>query len=318
MSAQPKPLTIATSKSDAWLDEQKRTIGSSIAAAVCGVNPYMSIAQAYDYMAGAAAPVEMNGHIERGILLEPIARRKLAEKLKTQIEPNAEHGFVYSKKYPFAHALPDGFIEHQAQSIPVELKVPTPQNWQMIRLKGVHDYWLMQCYHQLAVTGAPYLQFGALNPVTMQIVDVIVNRDDALIDSIMERESAFWEMLKRGERPADDHVPAEPMVLPETGGEMVTLTGDDALAAAASFIEAQEIRKDAEALEAAAKARILELMAGADVAGLPGLRVYNREQVGKVSFDKKALAKAHPEIDLSQFEKRGNPFRVFKSYRIGG
>lgn len=309
---------IAAPKSQQWLEEHKRTIGSSIAAAVCGVSPYMTAAQAYDYLTGAAEPVEMNGHMERGILLEPIARRKLAEKLNTKIEPNAEHGFVYSDKYPFAHALPDGWIDFSPKAIPVELKVPTPQNWQMIRLKGVHDYWLIQCLHQIAVTDAPFLEFGALNPVSMEIIAVQVKRDAALIDSIMDREAVFWAHLKRGIRPNENTMPADPIQLPEVGGEMVTLAGDDALAAAASFIEAQEIRRDAEALEAAAKSRIVELMASADVAELPGLRIYNREQAGKMSFDKKALSKAHPEIDLKLFEKQGTPFRVFKTYRIGG
>lgn len=308
---------IAAPKSKQWVDQHRATIGSSIAAAVCGVHPYMSATQAFDYMAGTALPVEMNGHMERGIVLESTARRKLAERLNVQIEPNAEFGFMYSDKYPFAHALPDGWIEMGSTAIPVELKVPTPQNWQMIRLKGVHDYWLIQCMHQIAVTHAPHLEFGALNPVTMEIIHVRVERDEQMIGYIMEREAAFWHGLKHGIRPFEDAAQTEKIQIPEVGGEMVTLTGDEALAAAAAFIEAQEIRKDAEALEAAATARIVELMAGADVAALPGLRIYNREQAGKVSFDRKALAKAHPEIDLSQFEKQGKPFRVFKSYRIG-
>lgn len=308
---------IAAEKSLSWIDEHKKTIGSSIAAAVCGVNPYMTPAHAFDYMTGNALPAEMNGHMERGIVLEPTARRKLADRLGVQIEPNAEHGFSYSARYPFAHALPDGWIRFGGIAIPVELKVPTPQNWQTIRLKGVHDYWLIQCMWQIAVTDVPHLEFGALNPVTFEIIHVNVPRDQELIDSIMTRAVLFWENLKRGIRPAEEQSSADQIVLPEVGGEMVTLTGGDALAAAAGLIEAQNIKKDAEELEALAKARIVELMAGADVAELPGLRIYNREQAGKISFDKKALAKEHPKIDLSRFEKQGKPFRVFKSYKLG-
>lgn len=317
-------MTELAMKSQDWGNQHRLTIGSSIAAAVCGVHPYMTLVQAYDYMTGAEPPAEMNQHMERGILLEPIARKKLAEHLKVGIEPHDQYSFLYNKKYPFAHALPDGWIMNaskeyfgsgEALSIPAELKVPTPQNWQMLRLKGVHDYWLVQCQHIIAICDAPWLEFGALNPVTMQTLPVHVIRDDGLIDSIMEREAAFFEQVESGKRP--EEAPPAPIELPEVGGEMVTLKGDDALAAAAAYIEADEILKDAEALKESAKTRIEQLMTGADVAELPGLRVYNRAQEGRMTFDKKALAKAHPEIDLSQYEKRGKPFKTFRAFRLG-
>jgi len=318
-------MTELATKSKDWGNQHRLTIGSSIAAAVCGVHPYMTIAQAYDYMTGAEPPAEMNQHMERGILLEPIARKKLAQHLKIGIEPHDQSAFVYNDKYPFAHALPDGWIQvlapaadgdgHDRLEIPVELKVPTPQNWQMLRLKGVHDYWLIQCMHVIAVTNAPWLDFGALNPVTMQILPVRVNRDDDLIDSVMNREAEFFQTVRHGKRP--EETPPAPIELPEIGGEMVTLTGDDALAAAAAYLEAEQILKDAEALKESSKARIEELMAGDGVAELPGLRVYNREQAGRVTFDKKALSKAHPEIDLALYEKRGKPFKTFRAYRLG-
>jgi len=237
-------MTELATKSQDWSNEHRLTIGSSIAAAVCGVHPYMTVAQAFDYMTGAEPTAEMNQHMERGILLEPIARKKLAEHLKAGIEPHDQYSFIYNDKYPFAHALPDGWIMNagkeyfgsdEALSIPAELKVPTPQNWQMLRLKGVHDYWLVQCQHILAICDAPWLEFGALNPVTMQILPVRVNRDDELIDSMMEREAAFFEKVRKGQRPAEEQ--PEAIELPEVGGEMVTLKGDDALAAAAAYIE---------------------------------------------------------------------------------
>lgn len=312
-------------KSQDWSNQHRLTIGSSIAAAVCGVHPYMTVVQAYDYMTGIEPPAEMNQHMERGVLLEPIARKKLAQHLKASIEPHDQYSFIYNDRYPFAHALPDGWIPvltpaadgdgHDRLEIPVELKVPTPQNWQMIRLKGVHDYWLIQCMHVIAITNAPWIEFGALNPVTMQVLPVRVNRDDGLIDSMMEREAAFFEQVRKGQRPTEEQ--PEAIELPEIGGEMVTLTDDDALAAAAAYCEAEQILKDAEALKESAKSRIEELMAGADVAELPGLRIYNREQAGRITFDKKALAKAHPEIDLNKFEKHGKPFKTFRAYLLG-
>lgn len=303
-------------KSPEWSARHRRTIGSSIAAAVCGVNPYVTAAQAFDYMTGAAPPAEINPHIERGVLLEPIARRKLSEHLKVRIEPHDQDTFLLSEKYPFAHALPDGWIMDAAMTTewPVELKVPTPQNWQRIRLQGVHDYWLVQCQHILAVTDAPHLEFGALNPVNMQVLAIHVVRDDALIASIMEREAAFFEQVRSGKRP--EEAPPAPIDMPEIGGEMVTLTGDEALAAAAAYVEADEILKEAEALKESAKARIGQLMGNAQIAELPGLRVYRRIQEGRLTFDKTALAREHPELDLSRYEKRGKPFETFRAYRL--
>lgn len=303
----------ALAKSQAWLDQHKATIGSSIAAAVIGEHPCMTIQDAYDYMIGEAAPAEFNQDMERGVLLEPIARRKLAETLKTKIEPHPDGEFLYSTKYPHAHALPDGWIT-VVGDVPVELKVPRPQNWQKMKLNGMHGYWFVQCAHQLAVTGAPWLEFGALNPVTMEVLSLKVERDEAFIALLMEREAEFFKAVQARQRPI-----AEPVKLdiPEQAGELTKIDTPEALDAARAYIEADQLSKDAEQLREDAKLKLLGYMDLADAVEFPGLRCYYRQQTGRVTFNKKAMAKDHPGIDLTKYETQGKPFHVFKAYRLG-
>ena len=298
-------------KSAAWIDEHRRTIGGSIAAACLGEHPYITPAQAYDYLRGDLPPAELTADMERGTLMEHIARAKLAAHLNTTIADHDQNEFIYNKTYPFAHSLPDGWI---GAVIPTELKVPRVRNWHRLRMYGLHTYWIVQCQHTLAVTGAPYIEFGALNPETLEVLHLTVQRDDALVDAIMQREADFMENVRHGLRPAE-HV--ERIELPEYSGEIVRIDNDAAAAAARALIEATALRIEAEELEESAKARIKEMMGEAQACELPGLRVYHRMQEGRVTLDKAKFKKAHPEIDLSAFEKKGAPFRTFKYYRLG-
>lgn len=298
-------------KSAEWHDEHRRTIGGSIAAACLGEHPYITPAQAYDYLRGDLPPAELTADMERGTLMEHIARAKLAAHLNTGIADHDQNEFIYNPTYPFAHSLPDGWV---GAVIPTELKVPRVRNWHRLRMYGLHAYWIVQCQHTLAVTGAPYIEFGALNPETLDVLHLTVQRDDALIDTIMQREADFMESVRHGLRPVE-HV--ERIELPEYTGEIIRIDNDAAAAAARALMEATALRLEAEELEESAKARIKELIGDAQACELPGLRVYHRMQKGRVTFDKAKLKKAHPEIDLSAFEKEGAPFRTFKHYRLG-
>jgi putative phage-type endonuclease len=304
-------MTAEVIKSDQWIAEHRRTIGSSVAAAVIGEHPYMSPMDAYLYMAGLADTVEPNADMERGVLLESIARRKLAEHLGAEIEPQTDYGFVYHEAYPWAHALPDGWIK--GHPVPVELKVPRPEGWQKLRLEGMHGYWFVQCQHQIALCDVAKLEFGALHPVTMQILPITVQRDDEFIALMMKREAEFYKRLQRGAPPPEE--PAEKIDIPEFQGELLRDTSDEARASACAYIEADQILTDAQALKDSAKARLVALMGEHGAVEFPGLRCYCRFRAGRTTLDKKALQA--DGIDISKYEKTGNPFTEFRAYRLG-
>src|SRR6185369_8611177 len=87
----------------------------------------------------------------------------------------------------------------------------------------------------------------------------------------------------------------------------------ESIEAAQLFREAKQLEKDSETLIDLAKQRVKAAVGnklGKYQGG--GMRLAYFQSQGRTSFDKKALAAAYPQIDLSQFEKRGDPFEVLK------
>lgn len=307
-------------KSDKWLLEQAVTIGASGAGVIAGESPYETPEERWHVIRQAVlgrAPngLKANDDMRRGLLTESLHRELLEAETGLAIIDHDQNQFIYNGEMPWAHALPDGWIDWHGQTIPIQLKCPRARNWHEIKLKGLHGHWLLGAQHSIAVNEAPLEYWSVLNPETMRLIHFPVHREDKIIAMLMQREKAFYKSVLDDEVPFSAEI--EKIELPEVGGEMVTLTSEDALTAAAAYREAEDILRDAEALKESAKARIVELMNGHDVCEFPALRVYHREQAGRATFDKKALQKAHPEIDLSQFERVGKCFKTLRAFRLG-
>lgn len=267
---------------------------------------------------GCLTEKDFNDDMRRGLVTESLHRDLLREKLGARVHDHDQEKFIYSEKYGWAHALPDGWVirnnreETESLDIPVQLKCPRIRGWHEIRLKGVHGYWLLGSQHTLAVTGAPYEIFSVLNVETMRVLDFEVQRDEGLIESLMALEKSFYDNFIARIRPPEQTEPE--IELPPSNGELVMIDGDDARSAAMAYLEAAELVNHAEELKKEAEAKVKSLMGAARVAELPGLRAYKTVQNGRVTYDTKAMLKDGLVID--KYEKRGSPFETFRGYRI--
>lgn len=307
-----------------WLSRQLLTIGSSAAGVVAGESPYSTPFELYtamvDAVAGCITAKDMNDDMRRGILTEPLHRELLAEKLGMEVDDHNQEEFLYNAKFPWAHALPDGWVAegadwHEAFSIhriPVQLKCPRVRSWYELKLKGIHGHWLLGSQHALAVTGAPYEHFSVLNPESMQLLTFVVERDEAIIDSLMNMEKKFYERFLERLPPEDTRVRIE---LPPLTGDLVEIYSKDAEAAAASYLDAKEMLEEAEALCDISAARLKEIMGSARVADMPGLRAYRSNQKGRPTYDYKAMGA--DGIDVEKYSKRGDDFETFRVFKRG-
>jgi len=304
-------------RSDEWLREQLLTIGSTAAGVIANESPYGTPAELYDSMIraqeGTLLPTEINDDMRRGIMTEPLHRQLLEDALGVKVHEHDQDRFLTSEQHPFAHALPDGWILASGEYIPVQLKCPRSRGWHEIKLKGLHSHWLIGTQHSLAITGAAYEHFSVLNVELMRLIHFPVYRDDELIEQIMKMEQAFYASFLERVRPNEDQQPQ--LKLPPTDGKVLMLDGDDALDAAQSWVEANNILNDAQSILEEAKTRLKEMMGDATVAELPGLRVYHIPQAGRKTFDKEKMKK--DGIILDKYEKQGKPFNTFRVYKLG-
>lgn len=310
-------------RSHEWLTKQLITLGSSAAGVVANESPYQSPVDLYTAMVAAAegriTAKDMNDDMKRGIVTEPLHRDLLASEIGKRVHDHNQDDFIYNDQYPWAHALPDGWVLYNSEeppahgNIPVQLKCPRVRGWQEIKLKGIHGHWLLGSQHTLAVTGAPYEIFSVLNPESMRLIYFPVYRDEKLILSLMDMEKKFYATFM--ERTPPFSLEQERIELPPLTGELTVIDSLEATHAAEAFMDAKALLDDAKALYETAVSKIKELMGEARVVDLPGLRAYQSNQLGRVTYDYKAMQK--DGIVLDKYAKRGDDYVQFRTFRRG-
>jgi hypothetical protein len=138
-----------------------------------------------------------------------------------------------------------------------------------------------------------------------------------------EKGAEFWKLLETEEFypiEAAPQVDAPRVEIPDVKQRVITIESAEWAAAIERLRDAKEILTEAQALEKEAQAELIKLMeaAGAAAAEGAGARIYWIPQAGRRTFDVKAFAKKHPEIDLTPFYKISAETRPFKPYFLKG
>lgn len=253
----------------------------------------------------------------RGKRQEPIAANLYAEKTGKELKAISET--IWHPKHKFMLAHIDRLIMPEENVL--EIKCPRVTTFRKWQLEGIPEGIQLQGQHYIEVLKAKKVVFCVFCAELDDIFDITIKRDDELIDLIVDSGQRFWSYVEAGEYPRElIHAEPDPIKLPKIGGQLQYMEGEAWQKAALALREAQEIKKEAEALEEDAKGKIRGLM-GDEFDVVEGiisddesLRVYNRLQAGRDSFDWKRLMKDRPEMDFKPYLKHGQPFKTFKFY----
>lgn len=291
-----------------WLIERQKGIGSSDSPVVVLGEYYGKTARdlALEKL-GQLPPDPDSPDIRRGVRQEPVAAQVFEEITGKKVRPLQEIQRHPNK--PWMIATLDRIIDGEDSVL--EIKCPRALTFRKYRMEGIPEGIQIQGAHQLAVTGRKKVVFGIFCAEVDEMMIVPIERDQALIDLIMNKEEGFWSLIQRGELPG---VETEAVKLPAIGGEIIRLDTDKATRTAQALREAQELQAEAKTLYDQAKAQMIALMGDAQAVQVDSIRIYYKEQAGRRSLDQKLLRHEHPEIDWSKYEKVGKPFRVFKTY----
>lgn len=286
-------------KSQAWHDEQRRTIGSSIAAATFGEHEFITPLEAYQLLTGGDVPdISNKPDIIRGNLLEPIAAIRLEQTMGIKLVHHPQDQFLYNPKYPYAHCLPDYFIDgHQ---IIAEIKVPNPYTWERLA-DEIPIYIQSQLYHQLAITGAEAICLVALNPVNMEIFRQVYTPNLEIIDLLMNAEREFWEKHVIPAVPPDPQNESDLKLrwAEHAPGKRVTATEDieiawSELCAVRATVKHAEGRKEDLSLQIKAFMEDGEILIDQH-----GQTVATYRSHPHSHFDAKRFREAHPELSAA-------------------
>lgn len=172
---------------DKWLEARRNGIGGSDAAAIMGANPYASPLAVYADKIGAAPDKETSEAMRQGTDLEAYVAERFTD--ATGIKLRRVNRIFQHPEYPWMLANIDRDVVGGDGGF--EAKTTNILNKHDFENGEVPLNYMWQCQHYMAVTGAPYWYLAVL--VLGKAFHVFrIDRDDALIDRLIQAEQEFW------------------------------------------------------------------------------------------------------------------------------
>ena len=191
----------------AWLEVRKQGIGSSDAAAACGLNPYMSMLELWMIKTGRVQQNiedESSGHapLYWGKQLEPLVAEYYSMHTNNKVRrvnavlqhPDPDKAFMLAN-------LDYAVVGNEDVQI-LECKTAGEYGAKLWKL-GVPLYVLCQVQHQLAVTGKKAAHICVL--ICGHETRIFkVTRSESVIQHIINAERYFWECVENDTPPEAD------------------------------------------------------------------------------------------------------------------
>lgn len=254
-----------------WLEWRRKGLGSSDAAAVCGLNPYRSPFAVYLEKRGEIDDQEQNLRMWFGTEVESVVAKRF--ELETGKRLRRRNAILQHSKHPWMLANIDREIV--GERAVVELKTTSEFNRDKWPDDDAPDMYKVQVLHQLAVTGYDYGYLAVIIGNGADFQWRKIERDEEMIENLITIEERFWRKhIEAGMPPDPDGTEsaaealkelykggiAEPIELPPMADDLIR-----------QYDEAQAALKEAETLKREAQNKLMAIMGDHEV-GLMGDR----------------------------------------------
>jgi putative phage-type endonuclease len=295
-----KPVVLAeTANMDhlEWLRLRQKGIGGSDAAAIAGLNKYKSPIQVYyEKVEDIQVEPEQSEAAYFGQALEDFVAKEFAKRTGKKIR--RRNAILQHPEYPFMLANVDRLIVGEDAGL--ECKTASEylkDEW--VLGEKVPDQYFIQCQHYMAVTGRSKWYIAVLIGGNKFHWDVI-ERDEEIINYLIEIESEFWQRVVEKRPPEVDGTdsstnllnllyPAESVIddvaeLPDEVDELI-----DQLESVNEEIKKYQERK-------AEIENKIKAMLGEYECGYTNDYTVKWSVVNSNRFDSKRFAKEHPDL----------------------
>lgn len=175
-----------------WHEDRLNGIGGSEASIILGINPWQSRLELYHKKVNRIIPDDndkSNIIFDIGHALEPVIAKYYTKMTNRVIEsrPQKTH-----PEYPFITGNIDREIVKSERLNPGILEIKTKGahiNWHD---QDIPPYYIVQLQQYLAVYGYSWGSFAVLDLEKREISITDVERDESLINYIIEEEKQFW------------------------------------------------------------------------------------------------------------------------------
>ena len=296
---------MTTQTREAWLEERRGGIGGSDCAVVCGVSPWKSAYELYLEKRGEGPEQEDNESMYWGRALEPVVRQRYADEMGLTVTvPTA---IMWHHEYPWMYCNPDGLTAERM----VEIKTARfPAGWGEPGTDEIPEYYVLQCQHNMIVTGHPVADVPVLiGGSDFRIYEV--QADPELQALIIRRESEFWEKVLAGEPPEPTTYKDMQLRFGKYSEPVTVQANEDAKGALFILKGVKEKEKELKALKEVNQAIVMGCMGAAEalLEGDATVCTWKLDRPGK-RFVVETLKKKHPEIYAECMEDK-KPTRRF-------
>ena len=306
----------------AWLEVRKQGIGSSDAAAACGLNPYMSMLELWMIKTGRVQQNiddESSGHapLYWGKQLEPLVAEYYSLHTNNKVRrvnavlqhPDPDKAFMLAN-------LDYAVVGNEDVQI-LECKTAGEYGAKLWR-DGVPLYVLCQVQHQLAVTGKQAAHVCVL--ICGHETKIFkVTRSESVIEHIVQAERYFWECVEKDTPPSVDASESAAKAIQQLYPAHVPLTVEDLSQNENANLMFDQLIKMKEEIQHKQerfdqlKHEIQMMMQDKERAVFVNGSVVWKKAKDSISLNTKALLQHQPElIELYPLEKQGS--RRFNIY----
>lgn len=177
-----------------WHEQRLNGIGGSEASVVLGINPWQSRLELYNKKVERKIDVQSSDNIrfKLGHVLEPLIAEEYTKMTGRVLESRPQK---IHPEYPFINGNVDREIVKSERATPGILEIKTKGafiNWEG---DEIPPYYIAQLQQYLAVYNYTWGSFAVLDFNKFKISITDIERDDNLINKIIEEEKKFWKLV---------------------------------------------------------------------------------------------------------------------------
>lgn len=304
---------------DEWLKIRKQGIGSSDAAAACGIHPYLSMLELWMIKTGRIDSNMDEGSdgyspLYWGNQLEPLVAKHYSQNTGNKVRRvNAVLQHPDPDKH-FMLANLDYAVVGTEEVQVLECKTAGEHGARLWK-DGVPLYVACQVQHQLAVTGKQAAHICVLL-CGHETKLFKVERDERLIASIIEHERLFWQYVESDTPPNPDHSASAAKALkllypiPEPASKLDLSQDEGANKLFEELLSYRDYMSELEQRHDQVKHQLQALIKDNEVAVFDKGSISWKRSKDSTTLDSKALLKAKPEL-LKQFSQTRQGSRRF-------
>jgi len=172
-------------------EQRRQGLGGTDVAAIVGVSPYRSPIDVWLEKTGQGEPQDQTWRMRLGQIFEDAIAQAYSEREQRRL---ARMGVVFHKEHPFLYVHPDRKVLGEPGLVEVKKTVGSA---------ALTPAWKVQATWQMGLTGRLWCDVVVFDGNDIEVIRV--ERDQELIDSLIEAAVDFWQHnITAGVPPAPD------------------------------------------------------------------------------------------------------------------